>query len=201
LPTRLLVEERIADTFLERVVAEIRSLKMGDPMDETTDLGPVVDRRSQARSSRPSPRQGCRDGKLVLAGASRRRCPRAASSKRRCSATSNRQRARPERMLRPGALGDDLPRCRRGVEIANSTKFGLGAYIHSSDLTRMLKLVHRLNAGTIQVNGAPTARENAPFGGRGLSGFGREGGPRRHRRIHPRQERGDQPAVTFAHRR
>ena len=37
-------------------------------------------------------------------------------------------------------------------------------------------MVHRLNAGTVQVNGAPTARENAPFGGLGLSGYGREGG-------------------------
>lgn len=65
---------------------------------------------------------------------------------------------------------------KEAVKIANGTDFGLGAYIHSSDLTRTLKLVHRLDAGSIQVNGAPTARENAPFGGQGLSGYGREGG-------------------------
>jgi aldehyde dehydrogenase (NAD+) len=62
------------------------------------------------------------------------------------------------------------------VEIANGTEFGLGAYIHSSNLVRTLQLVHRLDAGSVQINGAPTARENAPFGGRGMSGFGREGG-------------------------
>ncbi|MDH3352796.1 MAG: aldehyde dehydrogenase family protein, partial [Gammaproteobacteria bacterium] len=49
-------------------------------------------------------------------------------------------------------------------------------YLHSTNLSRTLRLSHRLNAGSIQVNGAPTARENAPFGGLGLSGFGREGG-------------------------
>ena len=53
---------------------------------------------------------------------------------------------------------------------------GLGAFVHSTNLPRTLRLVHQLNAGTIQINGAPTARENAPFGGQGMSGYGREGG-------------------------
>ena len=60
--------------------------------------------------------------------------------------------------------------------MANSTRYGLGAYIQSSNLSRSLRLSNQLCAGGVFVNGAPTARENAPFGGLNSSGFGREGG-------------------------
>ena len=69
LPTRLLVEASIADHFNERVVEEIRTLRMGDPLDEATDLGPVVNRTLAGASLAPSPRRATAgDGKLVLGG-------------------------------------------------------------------------------------------------------------------------------------
>jgi aldehyde dehydrogenase (NAD+) len=63
------------------------------------------------------------------------------------------------------------------VEIANGTEYGLSAYVQTNDLNRAHRLVRRLKAGTVYVNqGTPTACAAAPFGGLGLSGFGREGG-------------------------
>lgn len=178
LPTRLLVEEKVADEFIDRVVKEISSMKMGDPMQEATELGPVVDARSQARLLGiidKARKQG--DGELVLGGGRPAALPKGAFVE--ATVFNN---VRPDSELGQNECFGPVVSVIRfktddeAVEIANSTRFGLGAYIHSTNLPRTLKLAHRLNAGTIQVNGAPTARENAPFGGRGLSGYGREGG-------------------------
>lgn len=178
LPTRLLVEESIASRFVDQVVAEVGSLKMGDPLDTLTDLGPVVDCRSQGRLLETIERartQG--DGKMVLGGGR----PWALPDGSYVEATVFRDVHPDSELGQNECFGPVLSimtfrTADEAVEIANSTRFGLGAYIHGKDITRLLKLSHRLSAGTVQINGAPTARENAPFGGLGMSGYGREGG-------------------------
>ncbi|MFP5305453.1 MAG: aldehyde dehydrogenase family protein, partial [Gammaproteobacteria bacterium] len=63
------------------------------------------------------------------------------------------------------------------VQLANDTEYGLAAYVQTRDLNVAHRMVRRLNAGTVYVNRAtPSANPNSPFGGLGLSGFGREGG-------------------------
>ncbi|MBX3529036.1 MAG: aldehyde dehydrogenase [Rhizobiaceae bacterium] len=178
LPTRLLVEESIAKVFLDKVIAEVSSLKMGDPMDEATDLGPVVHFGAQSRLlSTIAKAKADGDGELLLGG----RRPEALSAGAFVEATvfggvkpqsslAQNECFGPVISVIPFRTEDEA------VEIANSTKFGLGAYIHSTDMPRTLRLVHRLHSGNVIVNGAATARENAPFGGLGLSGYGREGG-------------------------
>lgn len=178
LPTRLLVEASIADSFTEAVIAEIRSLRLGDPMDDQTDLGPVATEASQTRLLATIDRaRKDGDGRLLLGG--------------------GRPADRPEGFyVEPTVFTDVRPDSSLGqhecfgpvlsimtfsspeeaVGIANGTPFGLGAYIHTRDLGRALRMATQLNAGSVQVNGAPTARENAPFGGFGMSGYGREGG-------------------------
>lgn len=179
LPTRLLVEESVARAFTERVVAEIRSLRLGDPMDDTTELGPVVDARSQARllaTIEGAAANG--DGQIVLGGGRPAHLPAAGawveptvfSDVRPDSSLGQTECFGPVLSIMTFRSVDEA------VAIANGTRFGLGAYVHSNDLDRVLKLVHRLDSGNVIVNGAATARENAPFGGLGDSGYGREGG-------------------------
>jgi aldehyde dehydrogenase (NAD+) len=178
LPTRILVEASIADTFAERVIAEITSLRMGDPLDESTDLGPVATLGAQRRLLDTIERaRTAGDGELVLGGGRPAALPAGAyveatvfRNVRPNSDLGQHECFGPVVSIIPFASDDE------GVAIANGTKFGLGAYLHTRDVTRALKLAHRLEAGSVQINGAPTARENAPFGGRGLSGYGREGG-------------------------
>jgi aldehyde dehydrogenase (NAD+) len=179
LPTRILVERRIAAQFTERLVEEVRSIRVGDPADPVTELGPVIDKRSQDRLLGLIDEARARgDGKLILGGGKPEGAhpdgyfvaPSLFDGVDPASPLAQQECFGPVLAITPFDTMDEA------VAIANSTEFGLGAYIHSSDLTRTLKLAHRLEAGSIQVNGAPTARENAPFGGRGMSGFGREGG-------------------------
>ena len=62
------------------------------------------------------------------------------------------------------------------VELANSTPYGLGANIQSTNLTRVHRLAERLKAGGVYVNGARQNLPYTPFGGLGISGYGKEGG-------------------------
>jgi aldehyde dehydrogenase (NAD+) len=62
------------------------------------------------------------------------------------------------------------------VKIANATPYGLAAYIQTSDVRRVHRLAERLKAGGVYVNGAMSINPHTPFGGLGLSGYGREGG-------------------------
>ena len=62
------------------------------------------------------------------------------------------------------------------VELANNTVYGLAAYIQSRDIARVNRVAPQLRAGTVHVNGKSAMPPNAPFGGYGQSGYGREGG-------------------------
>jgi len=62
------------------------------------------------------------------------------------------------------------------VALANGTGYGLSAYIQSGDAKRVRRLVGQLRSGTVGVNGGAPLTYNAPFGGLGLSGYGKEGG-------------------------
>ncbi|MDB5703829.1 MAG: Aldehyde Dehydrogenase [Sphingomonas bacterium] len=179
LPTRILVEESIARDFTERLVAEIASIRVGDPLDAQTELGPVINASSQERLLGVIDAARARgDGKVVLGGGKPEGvnpngyyvAPTVFADVDPASALAQQECFGPVLSVITFKDVDEA------VAIANSTEFGLGAYIHSTNLPRTLQLVHRLDAGSVQINGAPTARENAPFGGRGMSGHGREGG-------------------------
>jgi len=179
LPTRVLVEASIAKEFTERMVAEVDTIRIGDPLDESTELGPVVNDVAQQRLlSMISDAAGRGDGRVALGGGKPAGvhpdgyfvAPTVFADVDPASTIAN------EECFGPVVSVITFQNVDEAVEIANRTEFGLGAYIHSSNLVRTLQLVHRLDAGSVQINGAPTARENAPFGGRGMSGFGREGG-------------------------
>lgn len=63
------------------------------------------------------------------------------------------------------------------IAIANCTRYGLSSYVHTNDLGRAHRLAERLNSGVCSINGAPSVLAHRPFGGMGLSGYGKEGGP------------------------
>lgn len=178
LPTRLLVQRGVAEEMAERVMAEIRTMRLGDPLDEATELGPVATEGAQTRLFgliEAARQRG--DGKLAMGGGRPDGftdgwfvAPTVFHDVDPDSSLAQDECFGPVVSIIP--FDDDT----EALRIANSTPYGLGAYMHGRDITRLLRLAHELEAGSIQINGAPTARENAPFGGLGLSGYGREGG-------------------------
>lgn len=178
LPTRILVEESCAGEFTERLLAEIKSIRIGNPLESETELGPVVNTAAQARLlGMISDAKQRGDGKLSLGGG----IPEGFGKGSYVEPTVFTGVGPQSTLGQAECFGPvvsvlTFKTVEEAVQIANCTPFGLGAFVHSTNLPRTLRLVHQLDAGTIQINGAPTARENAPFGGQGMSGYGREGG-------------------------
>ena len=157
----------------------IAHLPVGDPLDPTTYIGPLINAAARDRV------QGMIDkavedgaGRLVYGGERidvRRllRRPRPSSRTSTTAATSPSRRSSARSWPSPRST----PRT-QAVALANDSEYGLSAYIQSRDIARVNRLVPRLKAGTVYVNPGPNPITSpaTPFGGVGMSGFGREGG-------------------------
>ena len=179
LATRLVVQDSVYDDLAEKVVAVTRDISLGDPFDPSTGMGPVVSRAAQERIIAMIERAQT-DGAKLLIGGGIPDGPLAAGS-----------------YVEPTVFGDVDPNSELGqvevfgpvlallrfeteeeaVQIANSTSYGLASYLWTNDAARINRLVPQLEAGGVYVNGAsPVTGCELPFGGLGISGFGREGG-------------------------
>ena len=180
LATRLVVHEDVYDELAEKAVAFTRDITLGDPFELTTGMGPVVSRAAQERIIGMIERaQADGSGKLLIGGG----IPGGELAK--------------GFYVEPTVFGDVDPHSELGqvevfgpvlslmrfqtedeaIEIANATSYGLASYIWTKDITRINRLAPRLEAGGVYVNGAsPVVGCELPFGGVGISGFGREGG-------------------------
>ena len=179
LPTRILVEESIAKGFTQRLISEVERIRVGDPMSKETEFGPVISRQAQRRLLEQVYKfKRDKQGNLVLGGGVPGNTnpegyfvePTIFTDVEPDSALAQDEFFGP--IIAISTFKDEG----EAIAMANSTQYGLGAYVQTRDLSRALRLSHELKAGGVFVNGAPTARENAPFGGINRSGFGREGG-------------------------
>ena len=178
LPTRLLVHDDIYDRVVDGVVGVARSLRVGDPFDDATQMGPLVSSAHCARVQRliDEARTGG-DGEL-LAGGDRLGgdlangfyvAPTVFGEVRHTTALAQEEVFGP--VLAVTRFGDED----EALALANGTDYGLGAYLWTNDVRRAHRLARRVESGVVCVN-ALAAPANAPFGGVKQSGYGREGG-------------------------
>jgi aldehyde dehydrogenase (NAD+) len=179
LPSRLLVHEDVHDRVVERVVEHFGQLVLGDPLDDATDMGPVINEAACERILAMVDRS-VDDGATVACGGRRRDGSLADGY-----------------FVEPTVLLGVEPTCEIGQEevfgpvlsvmtfrdedeavaLANGTRFGLAAYAHTRDVARTMRLARRLEAGSVAFNGAAIPAGHAsPFGGINESGYGRQGG-------------------------
>jgi aldehyde dehydrogenase (NAD+) len=178
LPTRLLVEASIYDEVVETVVATVEALPVGDPLDPDSYFGPLVNAASQERVERmldeaqASGAGTLRCGGAVIPGAGFFVEPTVFVDVDNRSDLAQREVFGPVLAVMPFRNEE------HAVQLANDTAYGLSAYVQSRDIGRVNRLVPRLRAGTVFVNAGPNpiTQPGRPFGGVGLSGFGREGG-------------------------
>jgi aldehyde dehydrogenase (NAD+) len=178
-PSRMLVQRSIYEDVVDRVAALVKGIRVGDPFDPNTDIGPVVNAAAVDRIMGMI-EQAVDDGSRLIAGGSRVLGPFAAGYYIEPTAFADvdpqselaqREVFGPVLAIMPFEDEDEA------VSIANCTKYGLSSYIHTNDLRRAHRVAERLHAGVSMVNGAPSVLANRPFGGVGLSGYGKEGGP------------------------
>ena len=166
--SRILVE-RASRRFVDRFVAATEALKVGDPLDEATEIGPLVERVHHdkvARLRRNRPRGG-----RAPAPAVRPRTIRAGSRQlpppRGLSRRDNAMRVCREEIFGPVAVVIPFDGEEEAVAIANDSPYGLAGMVWTTNLDRAHRVAARVETGTIWVNCFFERELRAPFGGVG----------------------------------
>ncbi|QIB74329.1 NAD-dependent succinate-semialdehyde dehydrogenase [Halogeometricum borinquense] len=170
---RFIVHEAIYEEYVDRLVSAFADQTIGDPMDETTDIGPQADPDLMAAlheqvtasaeagatvrtGGEPLDRTGAYYPPTVLTDVPEG-CP-----------------ADTEELFGPVAAVYKVSDAEEAIDVANDTRFGLGASIWTADRERGERLANRINAGCVYVNQLTKSDPRVPFGGIGDSGYGRE---------------------------
>ncbi|BCS94317.1 aldehyde dehydrogenase family protein [Metallosphaera javensis (ex Sakai et al. 2022)] len=171
---RILVQEGIYEKFVREYVNRVKSLRVGDPMDESTEVGPVIS-ANVVKELEDAVVDSQRKGGLLHRGSSVTGgyyfAPTVVENANLEMVVMRREIFGP---VAPIAKFSDW---KEAVELANSTEYGLQASIFTSDLKMALKMSREIRAGAVIINDSTRLRwDSLPFGGVGLSGIGsREG--------------------------
>ncbi len=177
--SRLLLHERIADEFLEKFTALARSIRLGNPMDAATEMGPLT---SAMHRDRVLAYVGVarEQGGQVLSGG---QAPADASLARGCyveptivRVKSAQDRVAQEEVFGPFVTVLTFKSDEEAMQIANGTNYGLGSGLWTGNLQRAHKFARDLQAGMVWINSYKRVNPGSPFGGVGQSGYGREMG-------------------------
>lgn len=178
LPTRLLVQETIYDRMVEKVVQVAQHLPVGDPFDPNTVIGPVINEAACQRILGMIERAQQAGARLVLGGkriggAFQHGCYLAPTVFADVDPASE---IATTEVFGPVLIIQKFKDEAEAIALANGTDYGLGGYIQTNDLKRAHRVAAALTTGYVHLNGARNIPPNAPFGGIGLSGYGKEGG-------------------------
>jgi len=175
--TRILVPNHRLDEILARLQQEVETFKVGAPDDPDAMIGPMVSRKQYDRVQSYI-ELGMQEGASLLTGGLGRPAglDRGWFTKPTIfTNVDNQMRIAREEIFGPVLSVIAYRDEDEAVSIANDTPYGLQAYLHGTDVTRMQALADRLDCGRVVVNGAPH-EPLAPFGGFKQSGIGREYG-------------------------
>ena len=170
---RFIVEENVYSDFLELLVNEMESRRMGNPMDMKVDLGPMA--RFDLRDILHRQVTDSIDlGAELIAGGS---IPEHHGAFYPPTVLTSCRKGMPvfdEETFGPVAAVCPARNEEEAVRLANDTSFGLGASVFTRDIRKGEKITRKLNAGACFVNSYVRSDPRLPFGGIGISGFGRE---------------------------
>ncbi len=177
--SRLVLHERIADEFLDKFITLAKSIKLGNPLDASTEMGPLTSRmhRDRVLAYVDVARE---QGGEVLAGG---KGPSASDLANGCyveptivKARSFKDRVAQEEVFGPFVTVLTFKDDAEAMQIANSTDYGLGSGLWTRDLQRAHKMARDMHAGMVWINSYKRVNPGSPFGGVGQSGYGREMG-------------------------
>ena len=176
--SRLILYERIADQFLEGFLALARSIKLGDPLEPATEMGPLTSQQHRDRVigyCKVAREQG---GEILLGG----KPPERDDLARGCYVEPTVVRAKPsdrvsqEEVFGPFVTVTTFRDDDEVIAIANGTDYGLGAGLWTTNLQRAHRTANALRSGMVWINCYKRVNPGSPFGGIGKSGYGREMG-------------------------
>jgi acyl-CoA reductase-like NAD-dependent aldehyde dehydrogenase len=164
--SRILVQRSVYDRFAELLIEATRGVRVGDPEDEQTEMGPLIS--AQHRETVAS----FVDGNVLFRGDA----PSGAGFWFPCTLVeaTNDDRIAREEVFGPVAALIPFEDEAEAIRVANDTPYGLSGSIWTKDVSRALRVSRALETGVISVNSNSSVRHSTPFGGFKQSGFGRE---------------------------
>lgn len=177
--SRLILHESVAEQFLEHFVELARSIRLGDPLDQRTEMGPLTSAVHRDRVL-SYVKIALDEGAEVLSGG---KAPSSESLQRGffveptiLRVQNPRSRVCQEEVFGPFVTVSTFANDAEALEIANSTDYALGGGLWTRDLARAHKIAAHMRSGMVWVNSYKRVHPGSPFGGFGLSGYGREMG-------------------------
>ena len=173
--SRLLVEDSVADSFLSKLTARVKSIKVGHPLDPATEVGPLIHKVhfDKVCSYFDTARS---EGATIAAGGARIGDKGWYVAPTLFTGASNTMKIAQEEIFGPVLTAIRFEDEAEALAIANDIPYGLTAYVWTNDLTRALRFTNALEAGMIWVNSENVRHLPTPFGGVKASGIGRDGG-------------------------
>lgn len=169
---RIIVHEAVYDEFRDRLVARTRTLVAGDPHEETTFVGPMIDVKEATRLDGWIKEATAKGGKLLCGGARDGAMLEATLLEGVPRDTSLYR----EEAFGPVAILSKFQDFEAALDEVNDSKFGLQAGVFTRDLYKMMRAWDRLDVGGVVIGDVPSYRvDNMPYGGVKDSGLGREG--------------------------
>ena len=170
---RFVVVKNIANEFIEKFVQKTEKLRVGDPLSEDTDLGPIVN-AAGLKTIDSQVKDSVKEGAEILTGGERMGSRGYFYKPTILKNVSQNMRVAQEEVFGPAApilVADDET---EAIKLANDSQYGLGASIWTEDLDKAEKLSRMVKSGMVTVNNVVVSDPRVPFGGVKKSGFGRE---------------------------
>ncbi len=173
--SRLLIQDSVADEFLAKLAARVKNLRVGNPLDPQTEIGPLIHKThfDKVCSYFTAARE---DGAEIAAGGDRAGDSGWFVQPTLFTGARNDMRIAQEEIFGPVLTAIRFKDEDEALQIANDIPYGLTGYVWTNDITRALRFTEKLEAGMIWVNSENVRHLPTPFGGVKASGIGRDGG-------------------------
>jgi succinate-semialdehyde dehydrogenase / glutarate-semialdehyde dehydrogenase len=170
---RFIVVDKVADEFLKRFKASLRLLKVGDPLDPTTTLGPMSSEGAAQELAKQVETAVTHGAKVVIGGRRMQRKGAFIEAGVLTDIAPNNP-AFHEEFFGPVAMFFRVEDEKAAIELANDSPYGLGGSVFTKDIERGKRVARQIATGMVFINQATWTAPNLPFGGIKNSGYGRE---------------------------
>lgn len=170
---RFFVHAAVYDVFVSRFVEQLAALKVGDPMDESVDLGPLASRAARERLQAQVERAVEAGGRILIGGRPQSG-PGFFYPPTVLEGVPVEAAVAREELFGPVAMVWKVENVDEALRLANDSPYGLSASVWTRDEDEATRAVTELEVGSVFVNGMPRSDPRLPFGGLKESGFGRE---------------------------